>query len=406
MALILLLVLAGGIGLSLWLSGEEPVSPLVSKAFAKSSEILKNPVMGFAPAADYREAAADNTLVYMDVTWRELEPAPGVFAFETIEKENHLDEWRAAGKHVVFRFLCDKPGDEPHRDIPDWLYEKTGDGKDYAISYGKGYSPNYANRVFMEAHAAAIAALGERYGRDTFFSYVELGSLGHWGEWHVKYEDGLPRLPGEAVRRQYITPYLAAFPHAKILMRRPFLEAKKRNFGLFNDMAGDRDSTEDWLDWITNGGDYDQTGETGALAAMPSVWNTAPVGGEFTSRYSFAELLGPRLQETAALIRRSHTTFLGPKCPHGFSESGGAGLRDGAGEILKNLGYRLRVREAVLRRGGAPVLGLARLPVYPGRQRPGALQNAGGYSSVRADGKPGDPHPHGGGSGAAVQAGR
>ena len=117
---------------------------------------------------------------------------------------------------------------------------------------------------------------------------------------------------------------------------------------MFNDMAGDRESTEEWLDWIANGGDYAQAGETDALVAMPSVWETAPVGGEFTSRYSFAELLGPRLQETAALVRRSHTTFLGPKCPHGFSESGGAGLKDGAGEILKNLGYRLRVREAAI----------------------------------------------------------
>ena len=31
---------------------------------------------------------------------------------------------------MVFRFVCDLPGDEPHRDIPDWLYEKTKDGKD------------------------------------------------------------------------------------------------------------------------------------------------------------------------------------------------------------------------------------------------------------------------------------
>ena len=102
------------------------------------------------------------------------------------------------------------------------------------------------------------------------------------------------------------------------------------------------------LEGTAYGGDYAQAGETDALVAMPSVWETAPVGGEFTSRYSFAELLGPRLQETAALVRRSHTTFLGPKCPHGFSESGGAGLKDGAGEILKNLGYRLRVREAAI----------------------------------------------------------
>lgn len=423
MALVLLLVLAGGIGLSLWLSGGEPASLLASKAFAKSGEILKNPVMGFAPEADYLEAAADNTLVYVDVSWRELEPSEGVFAFEAIEKANHLDEWRAAGKHVVFRFVCDLPGDEPHRDIPDWLYEKTKDGKDYDISYGKGYSPNYANRVFIEAHAKAIAALGKRFGQDTFFSYVELGSLGHWGEWHVKYEDGLPRMPGEAVRRQYIAPYLTAFPHAKILMRRPFVDAKKENFGLFNDMAGDRESTEEWLDWIANGGDYAQAGETDALVAMPSVWETAPVGGEFTSRYSFAELLGPRAAgnrrprpaEPHHLSRPEMPAWLQRKRRRGAAGRGRRDLekpglppaRPGGRHCRQRLGSRAGGRAPVgERRGGAPILGLARLPVYPERQRQGALENTGGYPAVRADGKQGNPHPHDGGSGAAVQAGR
>lgn len=27
--------------------------------------------------------------------------------------------------------------------------------------------------------------MGERWGSDSLISYIELGSLGHWGEWHV-----------------------------------------------------------------------------------------------------------------------------------------------------------------------------------------------------------------------------
>ena len=30
--------------------------------------VLRNPMMGFAPNADYYDAVGDNTLVYMDVT--------------------------------------------------------------------------------------------------------------------------------------------------------------------------------------------------------------------------------------------------------------------------------------------------------------------------------------------------
>ena len=318
-----------------------------TRIYTPDESAFPNAQIGYAPMTD-SAYAQDSLLRYVELRWREVEPQEGVYAWDALDAQYGFRDLRARGIHLEVRFVCDVPGQESHMDIPDWLYAQTGDGSWYSTDYGKGYSPDYSNATFRAAHRRVLAALGEHFGTDGFVTYVELGSLGHWGEWHVKYEDGLPRMPGEAVRRQYIAPYLTAFPHAKILMRRPFVDAKKENFGLFNDMAGDRESTEEWLDWIANGGDYAQAGETDALVAMPSVWETAPVGGEFTSRYSFAELLGPRLQETAALVRRSHTTFLGPKCPHGFSESGGAGLQDGAGEILKNLGYRLRVREAAI----------------------------------------------------------
>lgn len=317
--------------------------------FKESTETLKNPLIGFAPSADYEDAAADNTLVYVDITWRELEPSEGVYAFAAIEEENYLARWKSEGKHVVLRFVCDIPGDQPHRDIPDWLYDKiSGDGKNYDISYGKGFSPNYSNPVFIAAHKKAIEAMGGHFGKDGFVSYIELGSLGHWGEWHVMYEAGIPRIPSELVRRQYIEPYVTAFPNTKIMMRRPFHIAKTNNFGLFNDMAGDKAATDEWLDWIRNGGDYSQAEEENALSPMPDVWKTAPIGGEFTSSHSFAWMLKDNLAQTIQLIRNSHTTFLGPKCPHGFSESGGAGLKAQASEVLKNMGYRLRVQNATV----------------------------------------------------------
>ena len=81
---------------------------------------------------------------------------------------------------------CDEPGDEAHLDIPDWLYEQTGTGRWYDIAYGKGYAPDYTDPVFFAAHERLLRAVGERLGADGFVSYVELGSLGHWGEWHVK----------------------------------------------------------------------------------------------------------------------------------------------------------------------------------------------------------------------------
>lgn len=318
-----------------------------TSTFEASTEVFTNPLSGFAPNASDTVENTRNSLVYVDVTFRELEPEEGVYAFEQIEKDNRLDYWKKEGKHVVFRFVCDYPRENVHMDIPDWLYKKTGDGVQYDISYGKGYSPNYENEVFIKYHAEAIKALGNYFGKDTFFSYIELGSLGHWGEWHVLYESGISRIPSADIREKYIQPYIDAFPDAKILMRRPFETASVHKFGLFNDMAGHQESTTEWLGWIQNGGNYEQTGEKNALVPMKSAWELSPVGGEFTSAYSMDWMMSVNMLETSKMIASSHTTFLGPNCP----EIDGAVsplLKKGTDETLKNMGYRIGFNKVTL----------------------------------------------------------
>ncbi len=76
-------------------------------------------------------------------------------------------------------------------DIPKWLYEKTGgDGTWYEGAYGKGFAPDYNNELLIRYHSLAVQAMGEHLGKDGLIAFVELGSLGHWGEWHVNYGTG------------------------------------------------------------------------------------------------------------------------------------------------------------------------------------------------------------------------
>lgn len=73
-------------------------------------------------------------------------------------------------------------------DIPEWLYEKTDQaGTWYDVEFGKGFSPDYNKEQFIAYHRKAVEAMGEHWGQDGLISYIELGDLGHWGEWHVNY---------------------------------------------------------------------------------------------------------------------------------------------------------------------------------------------------------------------------
>ena len=162
--------------------------------FYKADEgVYPNPYVGFAPDCNSVELCQDSALVYMNLKWRELEPEEGVYAWRDIEADNHLDEWRKAGKHLVLRFVCDYPKSEEHMDIPDWLYEKTKDGEFYTIEYGCGYCPDYNNQVFISEHEKVINEIGRHFKDDGFLAYVELGSLGHW-------ESGIPTILQEFLK--------------------------------------------------------------------------------------------------------------------------------------------------------------------------------------------------------------
>ncbi|OGO90817.1 MAG: hypothetical protein A2Y17_03510 [Clostridiales bacterium GWF2_38_85] len=328
---------------AMWLFGNK-----ISTEFQVTNDIYYNPLMGFATDATSKTDVGNNSLVYIDITFREFEPEEGLYAFEQIAIDNNIEYWRSLGKHAVLRFQCDYPTDEEHIDIPDWLYEKTsGDGTNYDIEYGMGYSPNYNNEIFIEYHAKAIKALGEYFGNDDFVSYVQLGSLGHWGEWHVYYEGGIIRIPNETTRLKYIEPYPDAFPNAKLLMRRPFKAAAEYGFGLYNDMTGDPDSTDSWNEWLQYGGDYTQAEELDALVPMMDAWKTAPIGGEFTSSLSMDWLLKVNIDQTIQMLSESHVTFLGPKYPELKNESDEL-FKQGIDKVLFNMGYRYNVTKSVV----------------------------------------------------------
>ena len=309
-----------------------------TKTYRADDSAFANAQIGYAPAVGSAEAG-DAALRYLELTWREVEPQEGVYAWDAIDAKYGLADLRAKGIHLVLRFVCDTPRTKSHMDIPDWLYAKTQDGSWYNTSYGKGYSPNYANETFRAAHRRVLGALAAYFGTDGFVTYVELGSLGHWGEWHIKSGEGLVPMPGEAIRDAYAADYEAAFPTAKLLMRRPFNVAARHGLGLYNDMTGEEKDTREWLGWIADGGWYGS--EPGALSAMPSFWQNAPVGGEFTSGRSMQDMLEKNLARTLQMIKDSHMSFIGPKTAQ-------AEYAKGYNAVLRELGYRLRVTKLQL----------------------------------------------------------
>ncbi len=306
--------------------------------FTPTGDPLDNPLTGYAPWAENQEECADSQLVYIQLRWADWEPQEGVYDIEGLEERCHIAQWKAEHKNAVLRFVCDVPGKEAHVDIPGWLFSRTQDGAYYDGELGKGYSPDYANETFLERHQLAVQALANYCNQDDFVAFVELGSLGHWGEWHTDVSGGAPPMPEEEVCNAYVLHYSDSFHNARLLTRRNYSLAMEGGMGLYNDMTGDAKATQEWLGWLKNGGTQTSEGDPLTLTPVERFWDKAPVGGEFTSEVPQEDLLGRWYADTLESVESGHMTFLGPKCPEGDLKDSEA-----AQAIRERLGYRFYI---------------------------------------------------------------
>ena len=307
---------------------------------------VENPMKGFVAWGENYRKDPYVAFAYVPVYWSSLETEEGVYDFEGLEERCTFAKWREDGVRLIFRVVADSPSDEKHMDIPQWLYEKMdGAGDWYDGAYGKGFSPDYRNKTFKEAHKRLIKALADRYGEDPQTAFFQLGSLGHWGEWHVNTDDGIETFPFQAVTDPYVEDYLAVLPSSKLLLRRPYDIGRREGLGLYNDSFGQPSSHNLWLSWIREGYVSDQNGET--LSAMPESWKKAPSGGEFATdqerNWYFTEEQFP---VTLDLLKKSHTTFLGPNAPK-YGELSGI-EKQNAETLLKEMGYAFSIEKCTV----------------------------------------------------------
>lgn len=316
--------------------------PVTTVSIPASEKPLSNPMKGLVAWGENYRQDPYVAFAYIPIYWNELEPQQGKYDFSALEERCHFAKWRADGVRLILRLVPDTPSEQRHMDIPVWLYEAMdGAGTWYDGDYGQGFSPDYENEIFRQAHRSLIAALGQRYAEDAQVAFIELGSLGHWGEWHVDTDAGIVPFPTQEITDGYVQDYLDAFSPHRLLLRRPYTIGRDYGLGLYNDSFGLPESHEEWLSWISEGYRSDQNGEW--LPAMPDYWRLAPSGGEFSPQqedgWYFSDAQFPT---TLSLLAKSHTTFLGPNAPaYGdFSETEEENLRT----LLADMGYTLGVR--------------------------------------------------------------
>ena len=331
--IILFLLAAAIVGILVYMLGRYHLNEEVG--FEPDKGIVENPLIGYAPYAENMDKCGDTNLVFIKLKWSDWEPEMGQYDTAFLESNFHIPLWKSQGKHAVIRFVCDDPDKDGTADIPGWLLDATGDGTYYSGDIGAGYSPNYENEYFISRHTMAVTALADYFNQDDFVAYVELGSLGHWGEWHARDNDGNSLMPSSETCWDYILAYTEHFQNVRFLMRRSYIYAVDAKLGIFNDVIGDQEQTDRWLEWTTSGGSQTISVDEIEIQPYPNFWEAAPAGGEITSGIDANLLYNKELSSLLRQVEDCHLTFIGPHIPDAETNAYDA--------VLRRVGYKYYV---------------------------------------------------------------
>ena len=290
---------------------------------------LDNPLKGFASYCDPGiPLNCPVSMAYEYGSLKELEPKEGEFTWDQWEAKWDLPP--AKGKDVVLRVVMDYPHNPV--DVPQWLIDKGVKMTKYD-EFGGGLSPDYENPATVKAMRDFIAAFGKRYDHNARVAYVQLGLLGHWGEWHTYPRDEL--FASDRVQSQVVQALHQAFPDKPLLARNASYKSCELPWiGFHDDMIPDDTlGTEDWkfINQIRNGGVADN-------------WKSAPLGGEMVPEAA-AQYLGkdwPLLQDA---VRAAHFTWIGPYCPAMLPNPTDEQL-ERIHTLVRMLGYQFKLKTA------------------------------------------------------------
>ena len=194
-------------------SGEALVNPGMGWVFHYYDNSLKNYGSRLAPADTLRDFPGLST-IYLRLAWAYLEPEEGRFNWSVVDTP--AQRWLREGKQIAFRLTCSESGERYA--TPQWVREAGARGqfgrRAQVVSEDTPracWEPDFDDPVFMEKLDAFLAAAGARYDGSPDVAFIDVGSMGVWGEGHTAASTGIPY--GEQTVMRHIDLHCKHFPH-------------------------------------------------------------------------------------------------------------------------------------------------------------------------------------------------
>jgi hypothetical protein len=296
-------------------------------------DVLPNPFKGFAPWVGGSNPVYEAKLQEATYGWRDLEPQKGTYKWSVLER--NWGNIAITGKRVGFRVAAEIPG-SGQDDLPQWLIDEGVAMRPYSIDGETGLLPDWDDPKFLAAHHDFIMALGEKYDQDPRVAWIDIGSYGFWGEWHVWMNEALAAK--QSTKQAILEDYFSAFPtKPKVIAFDDDFATKyvtDHGGGIRNDCLGTKESNNWYLESLNS---IDPT-------MNDRVWKTAIITGEFCgSEQGAIEGTTTRFDLNYEFIKKTHWSFIGSA--GGAIEPQSEQHKLNLDKLFKTLGYRFVLRE-------------------------------------------------------------
>ena len=165
--------------------------------------------------------------IYLRLAWSYLEPEEGKYNWELID--SIISRWTGRGHTISFRITCKET--EIVYATPEWVRKAGARGeftshKDLSI---RPWAPDYGDPVFMAKLEQFHAAFAVRYDGKPWVEYIDIGSIGEWGEGHTAYS-GWKDVPTDIVKK-HIDMYKRCYTKSTLILSDDFIGQRDSDDG-------------------------------------------------------------------------------------------------------------------------------------------------------------------------------
>lgn len=135
--------------------------------------------------------------IYLRLAWSYFEKKEGVYDWSLID--NIVNKYVPMGYGISLRITCHETGSAPNAvgqnvggrnyATPYWVRQAGAKGTDIPKggSTAKCWCPDYGDPIFLEKLENFHKSLAARYDGQPWLRYVDVGSMGDWGEGHTSF---------------------------------------------------------------------------------------------------------------------------------------------------------------------------------------------------------------------------